>query len=172
MREATGRPPNLPETTGAGATPTPWATAPAGHTYPVSDYNTNEVRVCRTRACATGDEVAVYYLNADTSEGHWSFVLNYEKDITVIGGGSVRVRNYDRNCRQIKNCGPNGTPANQCATMSNRRVISNVSSAMPAPANGSATVGGLSQPGLVPERDAASAGQWLLIDVVRVNSVM
>ena len=170
-REAgTGRPAGTADTTGAGATPTAWATAAGGHTFTVSDYNTNEIRVCRTRACAAGDETAVYYLNADTSQGHWSYVLNYEKQITVVGGGAVRVRNYDNNCRQIKNCGPNGTAANQCATMANRRII-DVSAANPRPSTSAAAMGGLSQPGLVPERDASSAGQWLLIDVVRINSV-
>jgi hypothetical protein len=170
-REAgTGRPANTTTTTGAGATPTAWATAAGGHAVPASDYNTNEIRVCRTRACATADETNVYYLNADTSQGHWSYVLNYEKDIVVVGGGAVRVRNYDQNCRQIKNCGPNGTAPGDCATMANRRII-DLSAASPRPSNMPAAMGGLLQPQLVSERDPGSAGQWLLIDVVKINSV-
>jgi hypothetical protein len=168
-REAgTARPAATP--TGAGATPTPWATAAGNHTYPVSDYNTAEIRVCRTRACAATDESNVYYLNADTQEGHWTYVLNYEKDIVVVGGGAVRVRNYDRNCRQIKNCGPSGTAANQCATAANARIVS-TTAAMPAPRTGPAASGGLSQPNFE-VFTAGSSGQWLLIDVVRINSVM
>jgi hypothetical protein len=170
-REAgTGRPGGTATTTGTGTLPTAWATAPAGHSYPASDYNTNEIRVCRTRACATADEVAVYYLNADTSQGHWTYVLNYEKDITVVGGGSIRVRNYDQNCREIKNCGPNGTAATDCATMANRRVI-DLAAANPKPATTAASMGGLLQPNLDSERPAGSSGQWLLIDVVKINSV-
>jgi hypothetical protein len=171
-REAgTGRPATTTDTTGAGSLPTAWATAPGGHTFSVSDYNTNEIRVCRTRACAAADETNVYYLNADTSQGHWTFVLNYEKRITVVGGGAIRVRNYDNNCRQIKNCGPNGTAAGNCGTMANRRII-DLSAANPRPSTMPAAMGGLLQPHLVTQRDANSAGQWLLIDVVSVNSVM
>ena len=157
-REAgTGRPATTTSTTGAGATPTPWATAAGGHTFSVSDYNTNEIRVCKTRACATADETNVYYLNADTGQGHWTFVLNYEKHITVVGGGAIRVRNFDQNCRQIKNCGPDGTPANQCATMSNRRVI-DLSAASPRPSTMPAAMGGLLQPQPRHERDRSLGG--------------
>jgi hypothetical protein len=170
-REAgTARPAATP--TGAGATPTPYASAAGGHTYPGSDYNTNELHVCRVRTspCPSGMELAVHYLNADTSEGHWTYVLNYEKPIVVVGGGHVRVRNFDRNCREIKNCGPAGTAANQCANAANARIV-NVSAAMPTPANSAASAGGLLQPNLDPARPTGSSGQWLLIDVVRINSV-
>jgi hypothetical protein len=165
-REATNRPAATP--TGAGAVPTPWATAAGGHTYPVSDYNTNEIRVCRTRACATADETNVYYLNADTQEGHWTYVLNYEKTIQVVGGGAVRVRNYDRNCREIKNCGPAGVAASQCANEANAKIV-NVSAAMPTPSTQQASQGGLLQPNLTQARPAGSSGQWLLLDIVRIN---
>ncbi len=160
-REATGR----PGTQDSGATPTPWATGPANHTYPVSDYNTYEIHVDNNM----NQEVAVYYLNADTAMGHWSYVLNYTKQITVIGGGRVRAKTYDRNCRQIKNCG--AADSYPCTTKATNRII-NVSAAMPAPANASATTGGLMQPGMVAERDGNNAGQWLLIDVVSVDSQM
>jgi len=150
----------------SGAIPTPWATAPAGHMYPVSDYETYEIRVDNQ----ADQEVAAYYLNADAREGHWSYVINFVKQIDVIGGGKIRVRNVDRNCRQIKNCGPNGTPADQCATMARARII-DVSAASPAPASGPAEQGGLQQPNLN-LRTASASGQWTLIDVVSVDSIM
>ena len=168
MRDAGNGRPGVQDT---GSSPTPWATAPGGHTFTASDYNSAEIRSCSTRACARTDETNVYYLNADTQQGHWTFVMNYEKQIKVTGGGSVRVRNYDRNCRQIKNCGMNGTPNDQCATVANARKI-NVSAAMPAPAMSAATMGGLLQPNLTSDRGAGNSGQWLLIDVVKVDSVM
>jgi len=166
-REASSRPGNQD----TGASPSTYATAAGGHSYPTSTYNTYEIRVCRTRTCATSDESSVYYANADTSEGHWTYVMNYEKDIKVIGGGSIRVRNLDTNCREIKNCGTNGTAASGCATFANNRKLS-LSAAMPVPnATNPAQSGGLLQPQLVTARDASSAGQWWLIDVVKIVSV-
>jgi len=163
-REATGR----PGFQDSGSMPTPWATAKGGHTYPDSDYNTMELRVCKTRACATADETDVYYMNADSSQGHWTFVLNYEKQINVVGGGAIRFKQYDRNCKQIKNCGTDGTPNSMCAQVAMNRVI-NISSAMPKPASGPAAGGGLLQPNLVSERQATDSGQWNLINVIKVE---
>jgi len=148
-----------------GAIPTPFASAPANHIYQVSDYNTYELRVKNNQ----GNEVAAYYLNADTREGHWTYVLNFQKQITVIGGGSVVVRNYDKNCREVKNCGLEGTPTSQCAQKATSRII-NVSGANPVPPNIWAPYGGLRQPTLVVERSASASGQWLLIDVVSVDA--
>ena len=163
-REAvTGRPGNQ----NSGAIPTPWATAPAGHTYPVSDYDTYEIRVDDQAE----QEVAAYYLNADSGEGHWTYVINFEKQIDVIGGGRIRVRTFDRNCRQIKNCGPNGTPAQQCAEVARARII-DVSAASPAPPAAPAEQGGLQQPSLNQFRTAGASGQWTLIDVVSVDSIV
>jgi hypothetical protein len=159
--------PGRPGDQNAGVSPTPWAAAPGGHVYLPNDYATYEIRV----RDPSGQEIAVYYLNADSMQGHWTWVLDFEKSIAVVGGGSVLVRQYNRNCRIIKNCGPNGTPANQCATQALARVI-DVSAAVPAPASGSAIQGGLLQPNLVPERATNNSGQWLLIDVVRVVSAM
>jgi hypothetical protein len=171
MREAgTGRP-ALTTNGGISPMPTGWAVAKGGHTYPVSDYNTYEIRVCSNRTCNAADETQVYYLNSDTREGHWTYVLNYIKQIQVVGGGSIRVKNYDRNCRQIKNCGPEGTAANQCASAANARVI-DIAAAMPRPASGAASTGGLTQPNMDPARGAGASGQWLLIDVTSVDSVM
>jgi hypothetical protein len=163
VREASSR----PGSQDTGASPTPFATAPAGHAYPGSDYETYEIRVLNQ----TGQEEAVYYLNADTSEGHFTYVLNFEKLIDVIGGGTVRLRYYDNNCRIIKNCGPSGTAASQCAATANRRVI-DVSAANPAPAAAPANEFGLLQPNLSTARGAEASGQWLLIDVVRVVSMI
>jgi hypothetical protein len=114
-------------------------------------------------------EVAAYYLNADTSEGHWSYVLNFQKTITVIGGGSIKVRTYDKNCREIKNCGPAGTPAWQCAQKANARIIDLYApnpDPFPIPPSSPAPQGGLLQPNLVTNRPPGSSGQWLLIDAV------
>jgi hypothetical protein len=162
----TGRPGNQ----ATGATPTSWATAAGGHNPAGSDYNTYEIRSCKTRACAAADETNVYYLNADTAVGHFTYVMNYEKQIVVTGGGGVRVRNYDRNCRQIKNCDANKSNASDCPAVANARKL-NVAAAMPTPGSGFAPQGGLTQPQLITERDASNAGQWLLIDVVKVDSV-
>jgi hypothetical protein len=162
-REAgTGRPGNQD----SGASPSSWATAPAGHVFPASDYDTYEIHVDNQN----NQEVAVYYLNADISEGHWTYVINFAKQINVIGGGRVRVRTFDRNCRQIKNCGPPGS-LYPCAAKANARII-DVSAANPAPPNAPATMGGLLQPNLTTNRDADNAGQWFLLDVVSVDSVL
>ena len=52
---------------------------PAATRSPSPTTTPNEIRVCRTRTCAAGDETNVYYLNADTGEGHWTYVMNYAK---------------------------------------------------------------------------------------------
>ncbi len=149
VREAGGDRPNLD-----GNTPTPWATAPANHTYPPSNYNTYEIRVENEN----GQETAVYYLNADTQEGHYTMIINYEKTIPVIGGGNVHLRIYDANCRQIKNCGTQaGFPC------SNKARTVDISAADPQPQMGNPP-NGFSQPGL--GQTADHSGQWLLIDVV------
>jgi hypothetical protein len=94
----------------------------------------------------------------------WSYVLNFYKTITVIGGGSVWVKTRDRNCREVKNCGPAGTPASQCAQKATARIIQAAYSASPAPTDQPAPQGGLLQPNLVTNRPPGSSGQWLLID--------
>ena len=93
--------PGRPGNQDTGASPTPWAVAPAGHVYPMSDYDTWELRVDNE----ADQEVAVYYLNADTSEGHWTYVLNFAKQIAVIGGGRIRLHHHDRNCRSSRTAG-------------------------------------------------------------------
>ena len=124
----------------------------------MSDYNTNEIHVYEGTT-----ERAAYYLNADTQEGHYTYVLNYAKQITVYGGGTVRVRNYDRNCRMIKNCG--SVDSYPCASKANARVITIPATVMPA-----VPAGALMQPNLSSSRSADNSGQWLLIDVESVDS--
>ena len=104
------------------------------------------------------EEVAVYYLNADTGEGHYTFGIDYEKTIDIIGGGRVRVRTFDANCRMIKNCGNGGTPCSSKA-----RTI-DISAADPQP-----QAAWLQQPGL--GLPAEHSGQWWLIDVVGFQPV-
>ena len=130
---------------GNPATPAPFATAAALATYPTSSYNTYEIHVIDDK----GVEVKQYFLNSDTQEGHYTFAIDYERPIEIIGGGKVHIRIYDDNCRQIKNCGTGGFP---CAAKA--RTI-NIAAAMPA-----ATV---DQPGL--GKTADHAGQWFVLDV-------
>ncbi len=139
----------------SGATPAPWASANGGVSYPASDYNTYEVHVLDDQ----GDEIKQYFLNSDTAEGHWTYLINYERTIEVIGGGKVRMRTYDRNCRMIKNCGDRsgGVSFTTCSSATKQTV--DVGAVMPAPT-------GLSQPGL--GQAAAESGQWLLVDVTKV----
>jgi hypothetical protein len=138
-----------------GATPAPWASANGGVSYPASDYNTYEVHVINDQ----GDEIKQYFLNSDTAEGHWTYLINYERTIEVIGGGKIRMRTYDRNCRMIKNCGDRsgGVSFTTCSSATKQTV--DVGAAMPPPT-------GLSQPGL--GQAAAESGQWLLVDVTKV----
>ena len=149
MREA----PNDPNLN--GGTPTPWAEAPAGTTITGAgdqNYNTYEIHVHDQNDM----EVRAYYLNADNGTGHYTMLINYEKTIEVIGGGEVRLRVFDGNCRMIKNCGAaGGWP---CA--SDARSV-DISAASPAPPAAQLMQPGL---GLAPEE----AGQWWMIDVTNV----
>jgi len=152
-REAGGTRPTHMAT---GASPAPFATANAGVSFPASDYNTYEIHVMDNM----NQEVKQYFLNSDTTEGHWTYLLNYERTIPVVGGGKVRVRTYDRNCRMIKNCGDRSgqVSASVCGSATKQTV--DVSAAMPAPTM-------LMQPGL--GQAAGESGQWLLIDVTKVE---
>lgn len=134
-----------------GGEPTSWAEAPGDHQYPSSNYNSYELRV----EDENGQEVAAYYLNADTEEGFYSILIDYEETIPIIGGGRIHFRVFDDNCRQIKNCGSEeGYP---CADKA-REV--DVSSADPPPPQH------FEQPSL--GKDDDNRGQWLLIDAVEV----
>lgn len=148
-REASGDP-NL-----NGSTPYPWAEAAGGATITGSgdqNYNTYEIHVMDEG----GQAVRSYFLNADNGTGHYTMLINYEKTIEVIGGGEIRLRVFDQNCRMIKNCGASGgTPCSGKA-----RTV-DIAGASPAP---SMTL--LNQPGLgkTPEH----SGQWWLIDITEV----
>lgn len=139
------RPANL----NGGATPAPWATAAPGATYTATSYSSYELQVLDQDMIVK----ARYFVNSDTQEGHYSYVLNFSRPIKVIGGGVVRLKYHDDNCRIMKNCSGGGTP---CATKA-RSV--DVSEAIPEPM--------LSQPGL--GNTAEHAGQWLLLDVTAVQ---
>jgi hypothetical protein len=147
VREAAPSRPGL----GNPSLPPPWAFAPGGSNYPASDYSSYEIRV----SDQNGNEVRAYYVNADTQQGHWTFAIDYERVIEVVGGGKIRFRALDNNCRIIKNCGATGgVPCEPKA-----RTV-NIAAANPQPA-------ALIQPGL--GMTSESAGQWLLIDAVKVE---
>jgi hypothetical protein len=147
QREATARP---GQDNPANPAPFAWSKTP-GATYPSSDYNTYEIHVIDDKGMPYKD----YYLNADTDQGHWTFVIDYERDLEVVAGGKIHIRSFDLNCRMIKNCGPNGHQQGASACTSQARSVAGISAAMPA-----ITV---MQPGLGVE--ANSSGQWFAIDV-------
>lgn len=130
--------------------PAPFATSAPGASYTASNYGTAELRVFNH----DNVEIGSYFLNSDTQEGHYTFAINYQRPIRLVGGGFVRLTMEYSNCRIIKNCGGGGFP---CAAKA--RSI-DVSAANPQPA-------GLLQPGLglMPDH----SGQWLLIDVTAVT---
>lgn len=139
-----------------GAMPAPWASSNGGVSYPASDYNTYEVHVFDDM----GQEIRQYFINSDTAEGHWTYLVNYERTIPVVGGGRVRTKTYDRNCRMIKNCGDRSGNMSFTACSAATKQTVDISAALPAPA-------GLNQPGL--GQAASESGQWLLIDVTKVE---
>jgi hypothetical protein len=147
MREATARP---GQDNPSNPAPFAWSKTP-GATYPSSDYNTYEIHVIDDKGMAYKD----YYLNADTQSGHWTFPIDYERDLEVVGGGKIHIRSFDQNCRMIKNCGPSGHQTGATACAGQARTIAGVSAAMPAI--------NVMQPGLGVE--ANSSGQWFAIDV-------
>lgn len=148
MREAAGRP-----SLAQGGTPTPFATMPAGAGNYLStgdnNYNTYELHVLDEN----GQEVRVHFLNADTQTGHYTFGINYEKTIELVGGGVLRLQIADANCRQIKNCGSGNIPC------SGKAQEVDISAADPQP-----PAGALDQPGL--GKDPEHSGQWFLMDAL------
>jgi hypothetical protein len=147
-RVAQGRPSLAP-----GGTPTPFASMPAGAGNYLStgdnNYNTYELHVLN----GAGQEVRVYFLNADTQTGHYTFGISYEETLELVGGGVLRLQIADANCRQIKNCGPGGVP---CA---GKAQTIDISAADPQPAPGL-----LQQPAL--GKSPEHSGQWFLLDVL------
>jgi hypothetical protein len=131
------------------AEPAPFATAPGSSAIRASDYTNYELQVIDN----LGNTVKRYFINSDTQEGHYTFAINYERVIEIVGGGKVHVRVRDTSCRQIKNCSGGGAP---CAAKA--RTIS-TTGADPSPV-------GLQQPGL--GNTADNAGQWWFIDVKNI----
>ena len=142
-----------------GNAPTPWATAPGGATIPSSNYSTSEIHVLDEN----GQELAQYFLNADIEESRYTFIIDYEKTIEVVGGGMVRLRRFEPSCRILRNCGatPLGPPCGP------RARIVDVSAADPPPPPGNPANGGFTQPGLGEPSD--QSGQWWLIDVTAAS---
>jgi len=125
-----------------------------GGTIPFSSYNTYELHVTPAVDGAAND----YFLNARNGSGedHESWALNYTATFPVQGGGTIKFRVYDSNCRQIKNCGP-GAGSSTCAAP---RTV-NISEADPQPAD-------FTQP-YVGSAPGGATGQWVLIDVTSVE---
>jgi hypothetical protein len=139
-----------PQNLNTGANPAPWATAAPGVVIPPTTYGSNEVRVFDH----TMTEVGAYFVNSDTQEDHYTYVIDYERTIPVVGGGFVRLASYDSNCRMIKNCGATaGAPCELKA----RSVTIPASIDPPLPADFEQPVGLTQYP-----------SQWWLIDVTRV----
>lgn len=151
MREAQGSP-----SRDEGGTPTTFATGPGAPNIDSGDtnYNTYEMYIHDE----TGTPVRSYFFNADSGFGHYTFAISYEKTLRLVGGGSVRIRVADNNCRQIKNCGANG--GFPCAGKA-RSIDISAADPQPGPA--------LQQPGL--GKGADHSGQWWLIDVLSVAFV-
>ena len=85
-------------------------------------------------------------------------LLHFERTIDVIGGGRLRVRFHDADCRMLRNCEPGHMECNREQCITQRTV--DLSDAMPPPTN-------LDQPGLGNEPN--QGGQWLLVDVTNVQ---
>jgi hypothetical protein len=140
------RPANLD----TGAEPAPWASADPGATFQQSTYDAFEFHVYDDQ----GTEIRAYLVNSDTVESRLTYVLNFERTISVIGGGMVRFRYFDTNCRIMKNCKAGPYP---CA---DKARIVDVAGASPAPLQ-------FTQPGMGNTDD--NGGLWLLIDATAVS---
>lgn len=151
QREATERP---GQANPSNPAPFAWSKT-VGATYPASDYNTYEIHVIDDM----GKPYKDYYLNADTQSGHWTFVIDYERDLEVVAGGKIHIRSYDQNCRMIKNCGDVAHKHGSTECTAQARTVAGISAAMPAIS--------VMQPGL--GKDANSSGQWFAIDVKTVT---
>jgi hypothetical protein len=138
-----------PNAAASPSKPEGFAYANGGVTVDTTDYNNYEIHSFDD----TGKEIKQYFLNSDTAQGHWTFAIDYERDIEIVAGGKVHLRIYDNNCRMIKNCeGGDGKPP--CDDNKVRRI--DISAADPQPV-------GLVQPGL--GKDVKDSGQWWLLDV-------
>ncbi|MEN9581450.1 MAG: hypothetical protein RJA70_4459 [Pseudomonadota bacterium] len=117
-------------------------------------FNTYELHV----KDAAGVTKAIHLFNTDADHGHWTILVNFEKEIPIYGGGSVELQIYDFNCKQIKNCGTGASQGSQCATKAQE-----ISTAAVVPA----TLPSFNPPEL--GLDKANAGQWFIIDVLGIK---
>jgi hypothetical protein len=126
----------------------------------VSDYNEYTLTIMSGQV---DGQPTFFALNArnGSSHLHESWALNYVKTVQVQGGGSIRFRQYDSNCRQIKNCGPGDGGASNCTPVARVLDISQndpqPSASFMQPYLGGAPSGGY--------------GQFILIDVLGVAVV-
>lgn len=127
-----------------------WGSTP-GAAVVSSRYTSYEIHVHNEK----NEIVRDYYLNADSQEGHYTFVIDYERPIEIVAGGYVKVRIFDDNARIIKNCGTTGAYF-PCA--SKAQMVPGISAAMPQVH--------VQQPGL--GQGADNSGQWLAIDVTAI----
>jgi hypothetical protein len=131
-----------------------------GGSAPNSTYNEYSLRV---QTGAVSGQPSYYGLNArnGTNEAHESWALNYTMTLRVQGGGSIRYRLYDSNCRQITNCGAD-TGSGNCGT--DQRILT-FAGADPMPMTAM-----LNQPYLG-TATANGPGQWIFLDVTSVTVV-
>lgn len=148
-----------PDNSDDGANPAPWYVGDPGERAPESLWNVYGIYVFDE----SGTEVGTYFINSDTEEGRWDYVLNYERTIPIVGGGNVRIHVYDSNCSLVKNCSAGASRGPPCDSLA--RTV-DISEADPQPPGGSAPAG-FDQPGI--GNDANNAGQWFLIDVTAVE---
>jgi hypothetical protein len=120
----------------------------------------NEYSLAVSAGQVTG-QPTFFGLNArnGTPEEHESWALNYTMTMRVRGGGTIRYRLFDSNCRQITNCGAD-TGSGACGT--DQRILT-FAGADPMPSM-------LNQPYLGAP-NAAGPGQWIFFDVTSVTVV-
>jgi hypothetical protein len=141
---------------------------PAGVDYTAnpptgSPWNTQELHVDPPVA----GEANNYFMNSCASrnaggrgESHFTYKVNYQAKIKVMGGGTILWRMVDTNCRMIVNCGTED--ANAGGACAGAHTVSLVG-AVPAPPAALANQ---------PLRNTMGAkGQFLFIDVVSVTAL-
>jgi len=92
-----------------------WWYIGGSYANPTGWWNTYELQVTP----ATGD-ADVYYFNASDVEGgnycerEASYLVGYSATFKVVGGGSLRFRIHDQNCKALQNCGKDIDPNSAC----------------------------------------------------------
>lgn len=117
----------------------------------------NEYSLAVTEGAVDG-QPNYFGLNArdGSSEDHESFALNFTFKLQVHGGGTIRYRMFDNNCRQITNCGQD-TGGSNCG--SDQRILMFAAETMPVP--------DVDQP-YMGAQQSNGPGQWLALDVLSV----